>query len=110
MSNWVNGLAASIAAVILLVFCVALAWRQKRRLAAMQNQLDSLSSDIRRLEIAHEGLIVRFLNLPRSGKARKSSRRSSEALEEKLTVSKPPDEEISRGSALYLVAPKTSPE
>ena len=57
------GLAASIVVVILLAFCALLVWRQQR-------QLDNLRRDIRRkigrLEIAHEGLLVRLMNLPRS--------------------------------------------
>ncbi len=107
------GLAASIAAMILLVFC-ALAWRQQRRLAAMQVQLDNLRKDIRkevrRLEIAHEGLLVRLMNLPRSKKARRPSSQSSDLLEQKMTAPKQPDEKSSKESALYIVAPKTSPE
>ena len=108
MSNWI-GLAASIVAVVLLVVCVSLAWAW-RRLAAIQTQLDSLSSAINSLELAHQGLLVRFMNLPRSRKARKSSSPWSDPLEEKLTAPTQPDEKNSSGSALYLAAPKTSPE
>jgi hypothetical protein len=110
MSNSIDALAASIATVILLVFCASLAWRQQRRLVAMQTRLDSLSSAIRRLEVAHEGLLVRFMNLPRSRKARKSSSPSSDIRKEELTVPTQLDEKNSKGSALYVVAPKTSPE
>ena len=108
MSNWI-GLAASIVAVVLLVVCVSLAWAW-RRLAAIQPQLDSLSSAINSLELAHQDLLVRFMNLPRSRKARKSLSPRSDTLEEKLTAPTQPDEKNSRGSALYLAAPKTSPE
>jgi len=84
---------ASIAAVLLLTCCALLVAfrRQQRRLTAMQTQLDSLKSDIRKLERAHEGLLVRLMNLPR---LLKSSSPSSDTLEEKT---------------LYLVPPKTSP-
>ena len=110
MSNWIGDLTAWIPAVIVLVICVWLAWRQQRR---VQTQLDSLSSAIRRLELAHEGLLVRFLNLPMSRKtrnARKSSSPSSYTLEERMAAPTQPDEKNSKGSALYVVAPKTSPE
>jgi hypothetical protein len=65
MSNWIDGLAASIAAVILLVVFISLIWAW-RRLAAMQAQLDSLSSAINSLEPAYQRLLVRFMNLPKS--------------------------------------------
>ena len=52
MINWIS-LAASIAAVILLMLCDSLlALRQQRRLGAMQAQLDNLTSAIRSLEAA----------------------------------------------------------
>jgi hypothetical protein len=78
---------ASIAAVFLLLFCVLLIafWRLRLRLAAMQTQL-------RTAEAAQEGLLIRFLNLPRS--------REPNQLEE----------ENFNGSTLHLVEPKTSPE
>jgi len=104
------GLAASIAAMIVVVFCASVAWRHQRRLAAMQMQLDNLVNDIRRLEMAYEGLLVRWMNLPRSRKGRTPPNRSSDALEEKVTTPKQPNEKSSKESALYLVAPKTSPE
>jgi len=109
MTHWIDGLAASIVAVILLVVCVllALAWR---RLAAIQAQLDSLSGAVNNLELAHQGLLVRFMNLPRSRRTHKSSIPSSDKLEEKITAPTQPDEKISRGSALYVDAPKTFPE
>jgi hypothetical protein len=105
MSNWID-LAASIAAVVLLVVCVSLAWAW-RRLVAIQTQLDSLSSAINSLEVGHQGLLVRFMNLPRSRKARRSP--LSDTPEEKIAPTQP-DEKNYRGSALYLAAPKTSPE
>ena len=108
MSNWI-GLAASIAAVVLLVVCVSLAWAW-RRLVAIQTQLDSLSSAINSLELAQQSLLVRFINLPRSRRARKSSSPWSGTLEEKMTAPTQPDEKNSGGSALYIAAPKTSPE
>jgi len=89
-------LTASVAAVILSVFCALLAWRQQRCLAAMQTQLDNLRSAIRSLERDYERLFIRSLNLRRSRKAQKSSSPSPDRLEE-MTVR-------------YLVAPKTSPE
>jgi hypothetical protein len=109
MSNWIDGLAASIAAVMLLVVCISLVWAW-RRLAAMQAQLDGLSSTVNSLELAHQGLLVRFMNLPRSRRAHKSSSPSSDTLEEKMTAPTQPDEKSSRGSALYVDAPKTFPE
>jgi hypothetical protein len=110
--NWI-GLGASIAAVILLVFCASLVWRQERRLAAMQTQLNRLSRAIHRLEAAHSSLLIRLINSPKSRssqKARKSSSTSSDTLEERKTAPTQPDEENSKGSALYVVAPKTSPK
>ena len=97
---------ASIAAVLLLLFCASLIafWRLRLRLAAMQTQLDSR---IRMVEAAQEGLLIRFLNLPRSREPPESSSPSSDTLEEKMTSSRP-----NQGSALYLVEqkPKPSPE
>jgi hypothetical protein len=88
MINWI-GLAASIAGVILLMFCDSLlALRQQRRLGAMQAQLDNLTSAIRSLEAARIDLLVRPMNLPRPVK---SARLSAE-------------------SALHIVASKISPE
>ena len=90
MINWI-GLAASIAAVILLMFCDSLlALRQQRRLAVMQMQLYNLS---RALEAAQIGLLVRPVNLPRS-------RKSSNPSADKKFVE----------PALSVVAPKISAE
>ena len=97
-------------AVVLLVLGASLAWRQQRRLAVMQTQLDTLSRSIRTLEAAHESLLVRFMNLPRVRKARKSSSGSSDSVREKSTAPTQLDEKNAKGSALYVVAPKTSPE
>jgi len=130
MSNSIGALAAliqqppffaSIAAVIVSVLCASLAWGQRRRLAAMQTQIDSLrranrglERAVRRLEGAHQALLLRVMRKPR--KAPKSSSSSSvslEAVEEKTTLSIAPkqaDEKHTKGSALYVVAPKTSPE
>jgi hypothetical protein len=85
---------ASIAAVFLLLFCVLLIafWRLRLRLAAMQAQLDGFSREFRMIEAAQEGLLIRFLNLPRL--------REPNQLEEKN----------SKGSTLHLVEPKASPE
>ena len=103
---------ALIAGVILLVFFALLVafMRQQRRLVAVQTQLKRLSSDIRRLEIAHEGLLVRFMNLPRWSKVPNGS--SSDMLQEKTTSSVGPTQldEKSKVAALYVVAPKASPE
>ena len=84
---------ASIAVVLFLLFCVLLIafWRLRLRLAAMQTQLDGFSRGIRMIEAAQEGLLIRFLNLPRS--------REPNQLEEKN----------SKGSALHLVVPKAFP-
>jgi hypothetical protein len=116
MSNSIDALAAWIAlivAVILLVFCASLIWRQQRRLSAVQTQLDGLSQTISSLEAAHHALLVRFMNLPRSRRARKSSSPWSDSLEEKMTSSiapTQPDENKSIEPAPYIGAPKTSPE
>jgi hypothetical protein len=124
MINSIDALAAlirqppilvSIAAVILLVCCALLVAvrRQQRRLATMKTQLDSLSQAIDRLEEAHHELLVRFMNLSRwSRLATKSSSPPSDALEEKMTSSIAPKqpEEKYKGTALYVVAPKTTPE
>jgi hypothetical protein len=99
---------ASIAAVLLLLCCASLVafWRLRGRLAAIQTQLDGLSRGIRLVEAAQEGLLLRFLNLPRSRVApAESSSPSSDTLEEKMTSSRP-----KQGSALYLVEQKPSPE
>ena len=98
----------SVAAVVLSLFCALLAGRQQRRLAAMQTQLDNLSSAFRDLKSDHERLFIRSLRS--SPKGRKSPTQSSDALEEKMTAPQQPDEKNSKGSALYVVAPKTSPE
>ena len=69
MSGSIDPLAtliAPVAAVILSVFCALLVWRQQRRFAAMQAQLDNLSSAIRSLETDRERSFIRSLNLPRS--------------------------------------------
>jgi len=118
MGNSIDPLAASIqqspvlmliVAVILVAICAlsVATSRQRRRLAAIKTQLDNLSHAVDSLRIAHEGLLVRSMNNPpRSRKSPKSSGPSSGALEEKT---KQPDENPNR-SALYVVAPKTSPE
>jgi hypothetical protein len=110
MSSWIGltGLIAVIVLSVLSVVCVLLVWIW-RRLAALQTQLDSLSSGINSLEIAHQGLLVRFMNLPRSRRAQSSSL-WSDTLEDQMTLPAQPDEENSRGTALYTTAPKTSPE
>ena len=114
MGNSIDPLAAliqqspiltSIAVVILLAICALLVAfrRQQLRLAAMQKELDDFSHAIDSLRVAHEGLLVRFMNnRPRSRKSPKLSG----ALEEKT---KQPDEK-SREPSFYLSAPKTSPE
>jgi len=103
---------ALIAAVILLVFCTLLVafMRQQRRLAALQTQLQSLSSNLRRLEVAHEGLLVRFMNLPRWRDVPNGS--LPDMLQEKMTSSVAPTQldEKSKVPTLYVVAPKASPE
>jgi hypothetical protein len=113
LTAWVqqSPVQALIAAAMLLVLCTLLVafTRQRRRLIALQTQLDSLSTDIRRLEVAHEGLLVRFMNLPRRRKVRKSSGPSSDTLEASPLAPKQPDEK-SKMATLYVVAPKTSPE
>ena len=111
MSSWIGltGLIAVIVLSVLSVVCVLLAWIW-RRLAAIQTQLDNLSSAVNSLELAHQGLLVRFMNLPRSRRARKSSSPWSDTLGDQMTLPAQPDEENSRGTALYTAAPKTSPE
>ena len=89
MSGSIDPLAtliAPVAAVILSVFCALLVWRQQRRFAAMQAQLDNLSSAIRNLEADRERRFIRSLTLPRSRKARKTSSPSSDTLEEKIAA------------------------
>lgn len=78
---------ASIAAVLLLLCCASYVafWRLRRRLVAMQTQLDSLNRAIRMVEIAQEGLLVRSLNLPKPQEAPGSLSPSQDALEEKMT-------------------------
>jgi hypothetical protein len=94
LSNWTDAsaafysLIACIAAVILLTF---LHWRQRRLSTAVQARLESLSRDVRRLEIAHESLLVRFMNLPRL---------PTPALELEAGIAPTqPDEKSSSGSA-----------
>jgi hypothetical protein len=82
-ANPMVALIASVAAVILSVFCALLAWRQQRHFVAMQIQLDNLSSATRSLESDYERLFIRSL---RSRKARKSSRPAFDALEEEMTT------------------------
>jgi hypothetical protein len=101
-------LIASVAALILSVFCALLAGRQQHRLAAMQTQLDDLSSAFRDLKSDHERLFIRSLRS--SSKGRKSPSQSSGTLEEKMTAPTLPDENKSTEPALYVGAPKTSPE
>ena len=89
MSGSIDPLAtliAPVAAVILSVFCALLVWRQQRRFAAMQMQLDNLSSAIRGLEADRERSFIPSLNLPRCRKARKSSSPSSDTLEGKIAA------------------------
>ena len=103
LTAWVqqSPVQALIAGVILVVFCALLVAfeSQQRRLTALQTQLHSLSNDIRRLEVAHQGLLVRFMNLPRSHEVSSASGSSSDTVDEKSNV-----------TALYMVAPKASPE
>jgi len=109
---------ASTAAVLLLMCCALLVafGRLRRRLAAMQTQLDRLSRAIRKIEADQERSFVRSLNSPSSQSQRetpKSPSPSTDTLEEKTTSSmapKQPDEKNSKGSALYLVTPKISTE
>jgi len=106
-------LIASIAAMSLSLFCALLAWRQQRCLAAMQTQLDSVSRAVDQLEGAHSSLLIRLMNSPnsRSRKAPKSSSLpSGRPQETSLSALKPRNEENSNGSALEVVAPKTSAE
>ena len=104
LTAWVqqSPIQALIAAVILLVFCALLVAfeSQQRRLAALQTQLDSLRRENRRLE----SLLVRSL---RSPKVPNGS--SSDTLQEKMTSSVELNEK-SKVPALYVVAPKASPE
>jgi len=89
LSSSIDSLAvliASVAAVILSVFSALLAWRQKRRLAAMQTRLDNLSGNIRSLKSDDERLFIRSLNLLRSRRGRKSSSPPSDTLEERMTT------------------------
>ena len=128
MSNSIGAMAAflqqppilaSIAAVIVSLFCAGLAWRQRRRLAAMQTQIDSLrradhglERAVCRLEGAHQALLLRAMREPREASKSLSSSPSLDAVKEKTTLSAPKqsDEENAKKSALYVVAPKTSPE
>jgi hypothetical protein len=107
LTAWVqqSPVQALIAAAMLLVLCALLVafTRQRRRLVALQTLLDSLSTDIRRLEVAHEDLLVRFMNLPRRRKVRKSGP-SSGTLEASPIAPKQPDEK-SKMATLYVVAP-----
>ena len=113
LTAWVqqSPVQALIAGVILVVFCALLVAfeSQQRRLAALQTQLHSLSNDIRRLEVAHQGLLVRFMNLPRWSEVPNGS--SSDILQEKTSSVGPTQlDEKSKVPALYVVAPKASPE
>ena len=114
LTAWVqqSPVQALIAGVILVVFCALLVAfeSQQRRLAVLQTQLHSLSNDIRRLEVAHAGLLVRFMNLPRWSNVPNGS--SSDMLQEKMTSSVGPTQldEKSKVAALYVVAPKAYPE
>ena len=110
MSNSIGAMAAflqqppilaSIAAVIVSLFCAGLAWRQRRRLAAMQTRLDGFSEGLRMVEVAQEGLRIRLLNLPRSREAPESSSPSSATLEEKMTSSGPKQGSADRGQRLW---------
>jgi hypothetical protein len=99
-----------IAVTILPVFCAW--WVAFRRLTEMRMQLDKLRRDIVTLERQYSSLLVRQLNLPkpRSPKARKLSSPSSDLLEETEAAPIEPDGNNSKGSAPYVVAPKTSLE
>lgn len=101
LSNWTDAsvafysLTACIAAVILLTF---LHWRQRRLLKAVQARLECLSRDVRRLEIAHESMLVRFMNLPRL--LQEAPQSPSPALELEAGIAPTqPDEKSSNGSA-----------
>jgi|SRR4029077_8720321 hypothetical protein len=99
MSSSIDPLAAliaSVAAVILSVFCAFLAWR---RLAVMQTQLRNLSRAVRNVEYDLDRLFIKSL---KSRKARTSP--SSDTLEQKMTAPTQLDEKT------YVGAPKTSPE
>ena len=109
MSNWTDasatfyGLIACIATVILLTF---LHWRQRRLqrrlLIALQAQLKSLSSEVRRLERAHESLLVRFLNLPRPLRE-EPQKSSSPALKLEAEIAPiQPNSKSSNGSAANI--------
>jgi hypothetical protein len=93
-----NGTVAA-AAVYTLVACIvavtllsSLFSRQRRRLTAVQAELKRLSDDVRSLEIAHQALLVRFMNLPRS-------RDSSPALELEAAIAPKQPNEKANGSA-----------
>ena len=112
MSDWI-GLAASIATLILSVFCALLVLRQQRRLATVQTQLDRHDTEIHGLQGAHSQLLVRSLNSPKPRKARKSSSPSADMSERNMTTSIAPkqaEKKEAAVSALHVVAPKTSPE
>ena len=105
LSNWTDAsvafysLIACIAAVILLTF---LHWRrrrlQRRLLKAVQARLEGLSRDVRRLEIAHESMLVRFMNLPRLLQEARQSPSPALELEAGIAPTQP-DEKSSNGSA-----------
>jgi hypothetical protein len=104
MSNWTDDTVAfySLIACIAALILLTLLHRrqrglQRRRLTALEAQLKSLTSDIRRLEIAHESLLVRFLNLPRP--SREEPRRSSKPTLELVAGTAPiqPDQQGSNG-------------
>jgi len=107
LTAWVqqSPVQALIAAAILLVFCALLVAceHQQRRLTALQTQLDRLRRENRRLE----SLLVRSLKSPKVPNGS-----SSDTLQEKITSSVAPTrlDEKSNVAALYVVAPKASPE
>jgi len=100
MSSSIHPLAAMIAlvaAVTSSVLCALLVWRHQRRLAAIQVQLDSLRRAVNNLELAHQGLLIRYLNLPKARRAQRLSRRSSDTLEKRMTAPAQADEKESTG-------------
>jgi hypothetical protein len=93
-----NGTVAAAAVYSLIAWIVAVTLlsslfsRQRRRLTAVQAELNRLSDDVHRLEIAHQALLVRLMNLPRS-------RESSPALELKAAIAPKQPNEKANGSA-----------
>jgi hypothetical protein len=113
MNNLIDAAAhwtASMVAMILLAFCALLIWRHQRRLAALQTQLDRHNQAISTLEAAHESLLVRYMNLPRSRRSRKALNSSSPwsgPFEEKITspiAPEQPDEKPNRPDVQHLIA------